>query len=250
MATASRARARRARGGSPTSAGGRSRPTSACVMDGNGRWAGRRGPAPHRGPRVPVRPRCSMRSRGPSSWHPLAHHVRLLDRELAPPGRRGPLPDGLQRGPPGPAPRRAARERGADPLRRAPRLAGPKRVLRRMDESAGADPAEPADDPHHGLQLRWPGRDRRRGPPDVVDRVPAEQGRREGHHARGSTSPTSPTPTWSSGPRGSTGSPTSCSGSWPTASWCSPTCCGPISAARISSMQCASTSSDSGGTAG
>ena len=85
----------------------------ACVMDGNGRWAGPPGPAPHRGARG-RRGGPARRGEGCARpRHPLDHHVRLLHRELAPAGRRGPLPDGLQREPADASPRRAERRRAS-----------------------------------------------------------------------------------------------------------------------------------------
>ena len=67
------------------------------------------------------------------------------------------------------------------------------------------------------------------GRAEIVDAVspgrgrhPGRQNRREGHPLATSTSPTCPTPTWSSAPRARPGSRTSCSGRSPTASWCSP----------------------------
>ena len=88
---------------------------------GGATWA-----RPHRGARR-RRGRAPRCGRGCArARHPLDHHVRLLDRELAPAARRGPLPDGLQRVPAPPPPRRAPREGCPDPLRRAARLAGPE----------------------------------------------------------------------------------------------------------------------------
>src|SRR5437867_1957508 len=57
-----------------------------------------------------------------------------------------------------------------------------------------------------------------------------------------STTPRCPTPTWSSAPRASTGSPTSSSGSWRTASSCLPTPCGPTSQGSTSTTVFASSS--------
>ena len=63
----------------------------------------------------------------------------------------------------------------------------------------------------------------------VAEGVPPTKSMRRRSGAT-STSPTCPTPTWSSGPRGRPGSRISCSGRWPTASWCSPRPCGPTCA--------------------
>ena len=68
---------------------GRGRLHVACIMDGNGRWAGRRG-----------LPRTDGHTEGEENLarlvrvavharHRLAHRVRVLDRELDPPARRG-----------------------------------------------------------------------------------------------------------------------------------------------------------------
>ncbi len=189
----------------------------ACVMDGNGRWASQRGPAPDRGPRR-RRGGAARRGRGrPRDRDQLAHHVRLLDRELAPARRRGPLPDGLQRV--------------------ASSCAGATSCTRRA--SGSASPAAATGGCRAGCSGGWtsrsssPRRNRRMtltmafnygGRAEIVDAVralvaegtPAGKDRREGHPARISTSPTSPTPTWSSARRASTGSRTSCCGSWPT----------------------------------
>src|SRR5438874_8401435 len=60
-----------------------------------------------------------------------------------------------------------------------------------------------------------------------------------GPSAPGSMTPRCPIPTSSSGHRGSTGSPISSSGNWPTASWSSPTPCGPTSRASTCTTPCA-----------
>ncbi len=101
----------------------------------------------------------------------------------------------------------------------------------------------------HRLQLRRSGRDRRRRAGARGRRAcrPTRSTRRRS--GRTSTTPTCPTPTWWCAPRASTASPTSCSGSWPTASSSSPTCCGPTSAASTSSTPCASTSAGSAASA-
>ena len=117
----------------------------------------------------------------------------------------------------------------------------PKRVHPAHGRVDRADQGQPADDLHHRLQLRRPGRDRRRGAGDRRGEGHARQGRPRRRSAGTSTTPRCPTPTSWSAPRASTASPTSCCGSWPTASWSSPTCCGPTSAASTSSTPCAST---------
>ena len=71
--------------------------------------------------------------------------------------------------------------------------------------------------------------------------VPAEKLTRRAS-ATTCTRRTCPIPTWWCARRASTGSPTSCCGSWPTASWSSPTCCGPTSAGSTSSRRCGSSS--------
>ena len=95
----------------------------ACIMDGNGRWAGRRGlprtDGPHRGRGEPGPPRAPRRA----PQHRLAHRVRLLDRELDPPARRGPPHPGPAREAVRPG-RRAQRAERAHPVDRpAVRLA-------------------------------------------------------------------------------------------------------------------------------
>ena len=222
----------------------------ACVMDGNGRWAARRGLPRTEGHAAGEAalldavegaldlgiPWITMYAFSTENWRRPADEVRYLMgfNESLLMRRRDELHD------------KGVRIRFAG--RRDWRV--PKRVLRRMDESIELTEAQPAMHAHHGLQLRGPGRDRRRRaarwwptgcPPTRSTRRPS---------GRTSTSPTSPTPTWSSGPRASTGSPTSCCGSWPTASWSSTTCCGPTSAARISSRRCATSNSASAATAG
>jgi hypothetical protein len=92
----------------------------------------------------------------------LADRLRLLHRELEAAGRRGPLPHGLQRGHPRAPPRPAERVGRAHPLRRPPRLAGAAPGAEAHGGVDGADRGQPADDVHDRLQLRRPGRDRRR----------------------------------------------------------------------------------------
>ena len=88
----------------------------AIVMDGNGRWAKRAGAAAHQGPRgggvLAVRRRRG-RDRGRRAGD---LGVRLLDRELDPLARRGPLPHGVQPGRDPATPRRDARARREGPL--------------------------------------------------------------------------------------------------------------------------------------
>ena len=96
----------------------------ACVMDGNGRWAARRGLPRTEGHAAGEAALLDAVEGALELGHPLDHHVRLLHRELAAAGRRGPLPDGVQREPAHAPARRAAREGGPDPVRRPARLAG------------------------------------------------------------------------------------------------------------------------------
>ena len=112
----------------------------------------------------------------------------------------------------------------------------PKRLLRRRRTSRSRSPQDNrAHDPHHRLQLRRPGRDRRRRP-GAGRRGDAGRTRSTRRpSAATSTTRTCPIPTWWCARRASTASPTSCCGSWPTASSCSPTCCGPTSAASTCS---------------
>ena len=69
----------------------------ACVMDGNGRWATRRGLKRTDGHAAGEEALFDAVEGALELGHPLAHRLRLLHRELAPAGRRGPLPDGVQR---------------------------------------------------------------------------------------------------------------------------------------------------------
>ena len=70
--------------------------TSACVMDGNGRWASARGLPAHRGARRRRGRAARRRQRRPRDRRQVDHRLRLLHRELAPPARRGALPHELQ----------------------------------------------------------------------------------------------------------------------------------------------------------
>ncbi len=93
------------------------------------------------------------------------------------------------------------------------------RVLRQDGGRRGPHRAQPNDDPQHRLQLRGPRRDRRRGAPGSSPTgSPPARSTRSRVCAGASTTPRCPTPTWSCARRGSTGSPTSCSGSSPTPS--------------------------------
>ncbi len=144
----------------------------ACIMDGNGRWAGRRGPAPHRGPHrgrgEPRPPRAHRRD----PRHRLAHGVRVLHGELDPPPRRGP---------PHPRPARQAvrsgagaeRAQRADPVDRPPvrHTRRPHAEVRPAGDPQGDQRhvRQHRDAAHRGLRLRRPpGADRRR---------PADDGR-------------------------------------------------------------------------
>ena len=168
----------------------------ACVMDGNGRWANARG-----------LPRTEGHGAGEEALLDVVNGaleigvrwltaLRLLDRELAAPGRRGALSDGVQRVPPDAPARRAQREGRADPLRRAPGLAGAPPGAAADGRVDRADQGQPDHDPDHGLQLRRAGRDRRRG-----QGAGGRGGLRRTRSTRRrsgatSTSPTCPTPTW------------------------------------------------------
>ena len=97
----------------------------------------------------------------------VADGVRVLDRELAPAARRGALLDELQRAAVARPPRRPERARRAGAVHRTARRAGagPRAPAHRRDR--GADGEEPAAHADVRVQLRRPGRDRRR---DACDR--------------------------------------------------------------------------------
>ena len=71
------------------------------VMDGNGRWAQKRGLKRTEGHAAGEEALFDVVDGALELGHQVAHRLRLLDRELAAPGRRGPLPHELQ--PPHPA---------------------------------------------------------------------------------------------------------------------------------------------------
>ena len=119
----------------------------ACVMDGNGRWATEAGPEAHRGPRRRRRGAVRHRRGRARARREVAHRLRVLDRELAPAGRRGALPHGVQRVDPRAPPRRAARAGRAHPLRRPARLAGAEAAASsRWTSRSSCTRAQPHDD--------------------------------------------------------------------------------------------------------
>ena len=144
--------------------------------------------------------------------------VRVLDRELAPAARRGAVPHALQRG--------AAAARGATSStsagvrvrfigRRGGRVPAPGAPAHRGHR--GAHRPQPAHDAHVRVQLRRPGRARRRGARRSRPRcgrgtLDPRQDRRAHDRAATSTRPTCPIPTCSCARRASTASRTTCCG--------------------------------------
>ncbi len=206
----------------------------AIVMDGNGRWAKQRG-----------LPRTAGHEQGEHALFDVVEGaieigVKAISayafstENWSPLARRGALPDGLQpRRDPAPA-RRDARARRPGPVGR-PRAAAVALGDQGAPGRRGADPRQRRADADDVRQLRRPRRARRRGAVHRprrrgrTARTPTGSTRRR---SRGtSTCPSSPTPTWSGAPRGSSGCPTSCSGRRRTPSSSSPTCSGPTSTA-------------------
>ena len=126
----------------------------------------------------------------------------------------------------------------------------PRRVLRRDGRVDRAHRREPDHDAHPRLQLRGAGRDRRRGARARGRRASLRTRSTSGPSARTCTSRTCPTPTWSSAPRASTGSRTSCCGSSPTASCVLRRALARLPPRRISTERSSSTSSAPAATAG
>ena len=136
----------------------------ACVMDGNGRWAARRGLPRTEGHAAGEAalldavegalelgiPWITMYAFSTENWRRPADEVRYLMgfNESLLMRRRDELNE------------KGVRIRFAG--RRDWRV--PKRVLKRMDESIELTAAQPALHADHGVQLRGPGRDRRRRP--------------------------------------------------------------------------------------
>ena len=69
----------------------------AIVMDGNGRWAQQRGLKRTEGHAAGEEALFDTVDGALDIGLRVAHRLRVLDRELAPPARRGPLPHELQR---------------------------------------------------------------------------------------------------------------------------------------------------------
>ena len=90
----------------------------ACVMDGNGRWATRRGLKRTEGHAAGEEALFDTVEGALELGVALAHRLRLLHRELAPAGRRGALPHGLQRAPAAHPARRARRQGRAGAVHR------------------------------------------------------------------------------------------------------------------------------------
>ncbi len=167
----------------------------AVVMDGNGRWAQRRGlkrtdgHAGRRGSAV-------RHGRGRARARPqVAHGLRLLHRELeAAPATRSATSWGstsrilVRR-------RDELHERGVRMRfigRRDWRV--PRRLIRQHGRGDRAHPRTTGDDLHDRLQLRRAGRDRRCRAGDGGGRRRRRQGRREDASAATSTTPRCPTP--------------------------------------------------------
>ena len=137
----------------------------ACVMDGNGRWAARRGLPRTEGHAAGEAalldavegalelgiPWITMYAFSTENWRRPADEVRYLmgfNESLSSDDVTSCTRRGCGSGSPA----------GAD-------WRVPKRVLRRMDESIALTAGESALHPDHGVQLRGQGRDRRRGAP-------------------------------------------------------------------------------------
>ncbi len=174
----------------------------ACVMDGNGRWAAQRGLARTEGHSAGEAALLDAVEGALELGIPWLTMYAFSTENWRRPAGRGPVPDGVQRVPAPPPPGRAPREGCPHPLRRPARLAGSEAGAEEDGRIDRADRVEPADDAHHGVQLRRTCRDRRRGAHAGRQGCLRRPDQREERSDRTSTSPTSPTRIWSSGPPG------------------------------------------------
>ena len=150
----------------------------AIILDGNGRWAKRRGLPTAAGHRAGARTVRRRRRGGDRRRHPRPVGVRVLDRELVASAGRGRRVDGdLRRDDRA----RAARSRGAG---RARALHRPPRPRARGAAPAhgcdgGSHRAEHAHQPVGRVRLRRPRRARRGDPADRRERCRGRRDRRE-----------------------------------------------------------------------
>ena len=206
----------------------------AIIMDGNGRWAKQR-----------MLPRVAGHRRGVEAVRAiiraciergieLPDAVRVLERELAPPARRGLDPDGALPARARAGSREAARER--HPLQgRRRHCRGSIARIRELDRRRrGADRRQHAADADDRGELRRALGHRAGGAPRISRSI--RSAARDGADARARSARAVPgdgatrrSPTCSSAPAASSGSRTSCCGSSRTPSSISPTCCGPTS---------------------
>ena len=217
----------------------------AIVMDGNGRWANRRGPDPHRGAQGGRGGAARRRRRRHPGRREAPLGVRVLDRELEALARRGALPDGLQPRRAAPPPRPAQRVGRAGALGRAQAAA----VGARSSTSCSSPSSSPRGNDTLTLTMcvNYGGR------AELADAVRDDRRRRRRRAAEAlgasprrpsrstSTSPTCPTSTCSCAARASSAPRTSCSGSRRTPRWCSSTRCGPTSRAPTCGARSSST---------
>ena len=173
--------------------------------------------------------------------------LRVLDRELAPADRRGPVPHAVQRVAAAAAPRRPERARRAGAVHRSSRRA-------RARSGCCATSRTPRRSPRANRRMTLTFAFNYGGRAELTDAV--QRDRRGGGGRAGSSPTRSPTrrspatstrrtcrtPTSWSGRRGSSGSRTTCSGRARTPSSSSPTSSGPTSGASTSSTRCASSS--------
>ncbi len=166
---------------------GRPRPESHSaprgVRDGRERSLGHQtGAAPDRGPPGRRGRPLRRRLRRARPGDRLLHGVRLLDGKLAPSARGSPVPPQRHRRQPAhPPARRAAPDGGENPFHRAAGLAGAPVDRQAHGRGDRPHPPQPGHDPDRGLQLRRPGRDRRRREGHRGLGGVAEQDRRANH---------------------------------------------------------------------
>ena len=209
----------------------------AIIMDGNGRWARSRGMPRPAGHRASVKVVRRVVEECIQPQHPLPHLVRLLERELAAPARRGRLAHEAvprvagARGV-GSAPKSAcacgssAIAACSEPRSRAP-WRRPRRSPRAIPGSCSASRSPTAA---AGTSLRPAARSPARSPQALCGRTRST--RRTSR--RGSRSPAFRTRICSSAPAGSCASAISCCGISRMPSCISPTCCFRTSARRES----------------